>query len=53
MLSTLEQLLQKRQALGMPEVPPDEEAFFKQKMVEWQAVLSAPENHAYLRNSSK
>lgn len=53
MLSTLEQLLQKRQALGLPELPPVETAFFKQKTVEWQSVLAAPENQAYYQNSSK
>lgn len=42
MLGTLEILLEKRQALGLPELSPEELQFFNKKRAEWASVLSSP-----------
>ena len=41
MLSTLEQLLKKRQLLGLPKLSLEEQLFFQKKRAEWTSVLSS------------
>lgn len=41
MLNTLEQLLEKRQALGLPELSLEEHLFFQKKRAEWTSILSS------------
>lgn len=41
LLNSLEQLLEKRQLLGLPNLAPEEHLFFQKKRAEWTSVLSS------------
>ncbi len=41
MLITLDKLLEKRQALGLPQLSPEEYLFFEKKRAEWTSVLTS------------
>lgn len=43
LLNTLEQLLEKRKFLGLPDLSPEEHLFFQVKKAEWASILSSPQ----------